>query len=353
MHTTTLSFVGDIFLSGDYRHVPEARQLCMFDGLKPGLQGSDLVFGNFEGVVLEDEPSGLAPDKIRMAIAPAYLKALRQAGVDVLSLSNNHVFDYGASAFQSSRGALERAGFTVFGAGLTDDEALTLVVRQTGGLAVGFLGFTCATTHPAAIGTNAFGVGLRQRPDVAARVAQARRECDLLVVSLHWGEEHVAWPSPEQLKVARALIDAGADVIAGHHAHVFQGVERYRHGVIAYGLGGVSISALRQRVVWRGVAQDYHFEPEPRHRRAVVMSVQVRDRRIAAVNLTPVVIDRDGRPCAIVGARLPLLHRLAHLIWHMPGYALFFRAVLFTQFRLKPRLRWLADGSAWRRLMRG
>ena len=123
-HTTTLAFVGDIFLSGSYRDVPDAAQRRMFEGLAGALQNCSLVFGNFEGVVMAEEPSGLVPDKIRMSVAPAYLPALRAAGIDVLSLSNNHVFDYGTAAFEASRGALDRAGFTVFGAGLSDDEAL-------------------------------------------------------------------------------------------------------------------------------------------------------------------------------------------------------------------------------------
>lgn len=351
-HTTRLAFVGDIFLSGSYRDVPNAAQRQMFDGLAGALEPCSLVFGNFEGVVMSEEPSGLVPDKIRMSVAPAYLPALRAAGIEVLSLSNNHVFDYGPAAFEASRGALERAGFTVFGAGLSDDEALAPLSRLVDGLTVAFLGFTCASTNPAATGTGVLGVALRQRTDILERVAAAKRGCDVLVVSLHWGEEHVAWPSPDQLKFARALVDAGADIVAGHHAHVFQGVEPYRHGAIAYGLGGITIGALRQRVMWSGVVHDYHFEPQARHRRGAILSVDIRNKRVADVRVTPVTIGEDGRPRAHAGAGTPISWRLAPVVWRLPGYAAFFRAVLFMQFKLVPRLRWLFNGSAWRRLKR-
>lgn len=347
-----LSFVGDLFLSGSYAALPEAAQRTVFEGLVPELSGSDLVFGNFEGVVLAQEPGGLDAGKIRMPVAPAYLGAMRAAGFNVLSLSNNHVFDYGLAAFRDSRARLEAAGFAVFGAGETDDEALALVVQRVGATRVGFLGFTCHSTHPARTADGALGVALWQRPDLIDRVRAARGECDLLVVSLHWGDEHVAWPSPEQLRVSRMLIDAGADVVAGHHAHVFQGCERYRHGVVAYGLGGVTIGSLRQQVVWQGQAQDYHFEPQARHRRSVLLSVDVQDGRVCGVTVQPLQIGTDGQPRAVRGALRRLGHRAASLVWHLPGYALFYRAVLFTQFRLVPRLRWLASGRAVHSVLR-
>ena len=183
-HTQTLAFIGDIFLSGSYRDVPDAAQRRMFDGLADALENCSLVFGNFEGVVMAEEPPGLVPDKIRMSVAPAYLSALRAAGIDVLSLSNNHVFDYGTAAFEASRGALDQAGFTVFGAGLSDDEALAPVSRLVDGLMVGFLGFTCASTNPAATGAGGFGVALRQRSDILERVAMGASLNDVLDVQV-------------------------------------------------------------------------------------------------------------------------------------------------------------------------
>lgn len=353
MGTATLAFVGDLFLSGSYHAVPEAAQRRLFDGLAPALAGSDLAVGNFEGVVMAAEPEGLAPDKIRMSVPPGYLPGLREAGLGVLSLSNNHVFDYGADAFEASRAALVAAGFTPFGAGRTDDEARALVVREVGTLRVGFLGVTCASTHPASPGLGQRGLVLRQQPDLLDEVARARAACDVLVVSIHWGVEHVGWPSPEQLSFGRALVDAGATVVAGHHAHVFQGAERYRDGVIAYGLGGVTIGALRQRVVWHGVPHDYRFDPQPRHRLGALLGVTLRDGRVDGVRLAPVTVDADGRPHAAALAPTPWRWRAMRAAWHLPGYALFFRAVLFTQFKFVPRLRWLLDGSAWRRVTRG
>jgi poly-gamma-glutamate synthesis protein (capsule biosynthesis protein) len=355
MGKSTLSFVGDVFLAGDYATLSDAAKRSVFDALAPRLRHSDIAFGNFEGVVLDREPAGLRPDKIRMPVHPVYLDALRAAGFNVLSLSNNHAFDYGLDALRATRQALQAAGFTTFGAGDHLADAAGLAVHTVGDLAVGFIGFTCESTHPGAVAGATAGVAAIQSPDLVARVAAARRQCDLLVVSLHWGDEHVAWPSPHQLALARRLVDAGAHVIAGHHAHVFQGCERYRHGVIAYGLGGITISPLHQRVVWQGVEQDYDFTPQPRHRRSVVLSVHVHEGRVAGVDLTPVHIGADGRPAVVAGfggGARRVAHGLARVVWHLPGYALFYRAVLFGQFWFLPRWRALFSAHGMRKLKR-
>lgn len=343
-----LSFVGDLFLSGDLDALDAAARDAFFDDLAPVLRGSGIVFGNFEGVALDERPL-LPPDKIRMPVHPAWLPTLRKAGFNVLSLSNNHVFDFGRTAFEASRARLRAAGFQVFGAGVDVAEAAASTTAEVDGLRVGFIGLTCDSTHPA---RDAGGVVLSlQSPDVLARVTAARKGCDLLVVSVHWGDEHVAWPSPGQVRMARQLVEAGADVVAGHHAHVLQGCERYRHGVIAYGLGGITIAGLQQRVVWQGVAQDYRFLPEPRHRRTAVMTVAVEAGRVVGASLDEVRIAADGRP-APTGRRRMMSWGRGLRLWHLPAYALFYRAVVFVQFWLLPRARVLLSRRTLHKLRR-
>ncbi|CAN7439427.1 CapA family protein [Rhizobacter sp. LjRoot28] len=343
-----LSFVGDLFLSGELDALEPAARDAFFDDLARAMNGSEVVFGNFEGVALAERPL-LPPDKIRMPVDPAWLPVLRRAGFNVLSLSNNHVFDFGRAAFEASRDRLRGAGFQVFGAGADVAEAAAVSVVRLDDLRVGFIGVTCDSTHPA---RDAGGAVLSlQAPDLTARVAAARQGCDLLVVSVHWGDEHVAWPSPAQVRMARQLVEAGADVVAGHHAHVLQGCERYRHGVIAYGLGGITIAGLQQRVVWQGLEQAYRFVPEARHRRSAVLTVAVEAGKVNEVTLEHVRIADDGRP-QLTGHRRMMSGGHALRLWHLPGYALFYRAVVFLQFWLRPRAKVLFSRRALHKLRR-
>jgi len=195
------------------------------------LHAGDILFGNVE-TVLSDR--GQAVEKaIHLEASPNNVRYLKEAGFDVVSVANNHVLDRGPEAFRDTLAALHEAGLVVIGAGdRIYSQSWGIVQRNR--LRLGFLGYYL------------FGARLKNDgiylnkiciPSILEDMEQLQRQCDCIVVSLHWGTEGPFFPSPDQIKQARAIIDAGASVILGHHPHVLQAVERYKHGLIAYSLG--------------------------------------------------------------------------------------------------------------------
>ena len=172
-------------------------------------------------------------------------QSLAIGGVDLVSLANNHALDYGPEALLQGIDLLHEAGVATVGGGADDAAAHAPYIADINGLKVAFLGYVHvpveAITHfdtqswTAAAGTP--GLAWADPERIRADVAAVRPLADLVVVQLHSGYEYIEEPSEEQVAAARAAVDAGADLVVGHHAHILQGIHRYNDGVIAYGLG--------------------------------------------------------------------------------------------------------------------
>ena len=115
-------------------------------------------------------------------------------------------------------------------------------------------------------------------------ILYARSISDIVAVSLHWGTENVFYPSPDQIKLARSFIDAGASLVLGHHPHVVQGVEIYKNGLIAYSLG------------------NFQFEADPRKsireetRQSIILSIHLNKNNVESYKMIPVKIDENLSP---------------------------------------------------------
>jgi len=168
---------------------------------------------------------------------PKYLGILELAGIDVVTLANNHVFDYGPEGLLDTIHYLDSIGVKHVGAGGNLSDARRPVVFEIKHLRVGLLGY---------FGNGAFAATSTQ-PGVAPRVKEMLRsdiqalkqieKVDYAVVNVHWGLEKSLYPQEWQIDLAHFAVDAGADLVVGHHSHVLQGVEKYKNSVIAYSLG--------------------------------------------------------------------------------------------------------------------
>lgn len=175
---------------------------------------------------------------------PSSLPAMVEAGVDVANLGNNHAADFGREALIDTVRHLGEAGVEPVGAGPDAAAAYRHVVLERRGLRVAFLGATRVLPYHFGAGPDLPGVASAYdevRFLDAVRAADA--DADVVVVSIHWGVELATRPNAIQVRVGRALVDAGADVVIGHHPHVLQPVVRYRGGVIAYSLGNFVFSS--------------------------------------------------------------------------------------------------------------
>ena len=181
------------------------------------------------------EPSGKTGSFLKAA--PSSIACLQHLDINAVTVANNHALDFGSKGLQESIGHLRDGGIAVCGVDVPDVETgiAGATVHAVNGLRVGMVAATDhfgGTRHPGGVSP--------AWVDAAALhgAAQALKACcDIVVVQLHWGYEYVMYPLRWHRDLARELVDAGADIVCCHHAHVVMGVERWNTGVIAHGLG--------------------------------------------------------------------------------------------------------------------
>jgi poly-gamma-glutamate synthesis protein (capsule biosynthesis protein) len=231
----TLSASGDIRLSGPISEIARADGDAAPSRAIKNLLAADIVFANLETPLTERGTK--TPKTWNFRSKPRDLKIVRAAGVTVVNIANNHVWDYGRDGFLDTLKNLEKDGWTYVGGGRDRAAAEEVRLFKFEGLTVGIVGLT--STHPeeAWAGKSKPGVAYSDFGRMADIVGRAKAQCDVLVVSFHGGTELADDANDIQKAVARAAIDAGADLFLGHHPHVLQPIEMYKGKPILYSLG--------------------------------------------------------------------------------------------------------------------
>jgi poly-gamma-glutamate synthesis protein (capsule biosynthesis protein) len=225
----------------------------------PILRRADLAMVNLETAVTE-RGTPAAKDFTFRAPATAF-SALAAAGVDVATMANNHGMDYGLVGLRDSLAAARAARFPVVGIGADAAEAFAPLRLEVGGWRVAVLGATqvldanLAAAWSAGDGKPGLASAQGAAERLLAAVASARRSADTVVVFLHWGQELAHCPLARQRELAQALVEAGADVIVGSHAHVLLGGGRLGAAYVAYGLGNFVFSAASAATTASGVLE--------------------------------------------------------------------------------------------------
>jgi poly-gamma-glutamate synthesis protein (capsule biosynthesis protein) len=213
-----------------------------FAGVQETLQSAELLAINLECVIADaGEP---APKAYVFRAPPAAVEALAGAGVDVVSLANNHAYDYGVAAVDDMLPGLEERGIVPVGAGANAAAAHAPAVITRNGVRVAFLAYVDVPVEGSGFDTRTWtagpetpGVAWAEAGRIRQDVAAARQAADVVVVMLHFGLEGRPEETASQREQARAAIDAGAALVLGAHPHVLQRTERYNGGLIAYSLG--------------------------------------------------------------------------------------------------------------------
>jgi poly-gamma-glutamate capsule biosynthesis protein CapA/YwtB (metallophosphatase superfamily) len=210
------------------------------EGVKPYFEGAHLAFLNIEGAISD---AGLknTVKEYTFRSRPTLLDGLTSAGIDVVSLANNHILDYRLKALTDCISRLDAAGIKHAGAGADLAAASTPAIIET---PAGKVALIAASEITASFAATSKRAGTYYIPETAAankaliaKVTETATQADFVVVSLHWGVEYKTAANSDQIGLAHALIDAGADLILGHHPHVVQGLEIYKDRLIVYSMG--------------------------------------------------------------------------------------------------------------------
>lgn len=292
MNRLALGFVGDVCLAGDIRsQIAATGPAHCFELVQSVFASRDLVCGNLECCIVERE-SEETPKNV-MHVSSALAAGLERAGIGVWSLSNNHVMDAGSEGLAATERFLDERRLRHFGAGVDLPAAERDAAVDVRGRRVIFIG-ACDVPRYFASPLSA-GVAPLDETRLLRRVAAARTEADVVVCSMHADLEFSDYPAPGRVRLARALIDHGADLVIQHHPHVCQGVERHGEGVIAYSLGNFVFPVTGNAYQERHAATGW----------GVVLCVDVEwngDKKSIAWRAEPVTLGRDNRPAPSQGA---------------------------------------------------
>lgn len=282
-NTLTLSAVGDCTLGSDYRitGAEGTFHLAMdavhddfsvpFAGVVGVLAKDDLTIANLETPLSHAKPA--VDHTFVFNGKPEYAAILAKGSVELVNLANNHTGDFGPEGAKQTLEAVEKAGVGAFGNGRVD-------IRTVKGIEVVNIGYLGG------------GKGVRER--VVKDVLKHKRDDNLVIVSFHWGAEGLNIPVDDQRQMAHAVLDAGANLILGHHPHVLQGIETYKGRHIVYSLGnfvfgGNSNPADKDSMIYQEV-----FALEDG-------KVVTKENRILPVRISSVTTHNDFRPVLLEG----------------------------------------------------
>jgi poly-gamma-glutamate synthesis protein (capsule biosynthesis protein) len=242
----------------------------LFAGVADVFRQADFGFVNLETPVAPKASRGSKPFQFDAPVA--LLESLKANGVKVVSFANNHVFDQGQAGFAETQDHLREEGLLFVGAGATAEDAWKPTILEKDGIKVGWLGMTRwlnghhnpvkeSEAHVAFLpypGSGDETTGLSEAGLLDA-IKAAKAQCDLLLISIHWGVEYAPEPLPHDVELAHRMLEAGAGAVIGHHPHVLQQVETYttqdqRNAVIFFSLG--NFLANQSRTFVNGLMPD-------------------------------------------------------------------------------------------------
>ena len=222
--TITLTFGGDCTLGGDVNknntrfqsYVDENGYAYFFENLKEVFENDDLTIINLEGPLTEAKEKR-ANRQFNFRCDPANVQILVEGDVEVAHLANNHAKDFLTAGYEDTVKYVAEAGIAGYGYKQTQ-------IIEVKGVKVGFIGLTEWDYDVS---------------EVKEMISELRAECDILVASFHWGEEKRYTSTTEQRRYAKAAVEAGADVVVGHHSHVVSGVTEYEDVPVVFSVGNL------------------------------------------------------------------------------------------------------------------
>jgi hypothetical protein len=326
----TLFAVGDIILKNED---PES----YFDLVAPTLKSGDIVIGQGE-IPYTNRPARTT--ETMSAEDPESMKGLTYAGFNVITLTGNHMWDAGVPGIEDTLAWLKGHNIFPVGTGMNIDEARRPAIVEKKNTKVGILSYNCVGPRetwasPTKPGSAYVNVLTHYELDHAVPggtpivytfidpetldamlddIRKLRSRCDVLVVSLHKGIIHTpATLARYELDISRAAIDAGADLILGHHAHILKGIEVYKGKVIFHGLNqlvailpGLAPKPNQDKKSWAQKRKRlYNFEPDsenpnypfhPDSKQTIIAKCVIEDGKMKKVTYLPCLINKTGQP---------------------------------------------------------
>ncbi len=245
--------------------------------VKDDLKKYDLVVANLECVITDKGKP--IPEKDYILNAPVKsIDVIKNSGIDLLSLANNHSMDMGDEGFLDMLDKLNTANIPTFGGGITSDDAYKYKLIRVNGTAIAMITYNEINTWYTKPSKSTPGSMVNDMSKIAKLIQSAKSEADLVIIVPHWGEQYDLTQNKEQVAEAHQLIDNGADLVVGSHPYVVQGHEAYKNKDTFYSLGNfLFVGNNMDKVTTKGYG----------------LEIYINDRKIVGTNLREVVLDKD------------------------------------------------------------
>jgi poly-gamma-glutamate synthesis protein (capsule biosynthesis protein) len=280
---SSIIFVGDVMLSRFIQTQIERNgnnYIFPFASSTDFLNSADAVFGNFEGTISARGKNQGSVYSFRSN--PEVVKGLQAANFKIMSLANNHIWDWGKEALLDTVAFLKTTGIESVGAGGNFDEANSPAILDINGTKIAFFAFT--NLYPKSL------TATRTSPGISSFDAEVLKDqinglrtdkkADIIAVSFHWGDEYATSSNSLQKNLAHQIIDAGADLVIGGHPHVVEESEQYKGKWIFYSLGNFVF--------------DQNFSKETMEGLAV--KITLKDRAISNVERYKILLNKFYQP---------------------------------------------------------
>lgn len=254
LNQSQLFFVGDVMLSRSVGEKMERENNWKWPFLKISqyLQEADLLFGNLEGPISNKGKDMGGAYSFRAN--PQVIDGLKYAGFDILSVANNHIGDWDREAMEDTFKALKENGIDYVGGGFNEEEAYSSIIKELdNGTKIAFLAYTNLGSKYWQAKENQSGIAWLEEGQIEKDIKKAKTLADIVIISMHFGEEYILHSNSAQQSLSKAAIDAGANLIIGHHPHVVQEIEKYKNSYIIYSLGNFVFDQLFSKEVRNGL----------------------------------------------------------------------------------------------------
>lgn len=264
----------------------------LFEDVAKIFRKADFVFGNLETVLADSDLSSGQLEKDELRGREIYGRGLASVGFNIMSVANNHAMQHGHDAFKTTIKSLYDNGIN--SVGLDDNGLSNTVIVKKNDIEIVFIGYSL---RPEKHSSQKPLYAQASFENIRAQVKELKKRYNIVVISLHWGEEYLNYPSIEQIEMAHCLVDAGADLILGHHPHVLQGLERYNGSYIAYSLGNF-------------IFDKWQVNP----RETMILKVIFEPKGLLSIDYIPVFINRRFQPIQAID------HVKKRILSHMNRY---------------------------------
>lgn len=231
-------YFGDEVLINDDSRLKDSREIV--ENVKPYLSLADVAAVNLETQVFENKPGDAAPKSIAFFSKPEILDALTWAGIDYVTLGNNHTYDYKKSGLESTLKHMRESKLAFSGAGIDEEEALKAYQEEYNGVSYGMLGYVGweGRVKPNQVAEkNKGGAAFGSMKNIISSVEKQVRAGNVPVVQYHGSQEYSNNPTGITEQRLKSAVDHGAALAIAHHPHVTQGLELYKDKLIAYSMG--------------------------------------------------------------------------------------------------------------------